>query len=186
MPEFGIRPGIPPSLRKVHPFRVARPKPTRHLYFVRAIPHTHPSYCGVNFYGSSPGEPASSVSTTTEIVLQKVNRDVYETGVPSHFTRLETLRYSLGLTGSKQGCAKGDCGACTVLVDSVPTPPCITAVWEAEGCEVTTVEGLATAEGPHPLQEEFDLSGAGPVRLLHAGYPVPCSRTSRTHHRAQP
>lgn len=97
---------------------------------------------------------------TTEIVRLKVNGDVYETGVPSHFTLLETLRYSLGLTGSKQGCDKGDCGACTVLVDSVPTLACITPVWEAEGHEVTTVEGLANAEGPHPLQDEFDLSGA--------------------------
>ena len=100
------------------------------------------------------------MSTTTEIVRLTVNGDVREAGVPSHFTLLETLRYSLGLTGSKQGCDKGDCGACTVLVDSVPTLSCITPVWEAEGCEVTTVEGLATAEGPHPLQDEFDLSGA--------------------------
>ncbi len=88
------------------------------------------------------------MSITTEIVRLKVNGDVCETGVPSHFTLLETLRYSLGLTGSKQGCDKGDCGACTVLVDSVPTLACITPVWEAEECEVTTVEGLATAEGP--------------------------------------
>ncbi len=100
------------------------------------------------------------MSTTTEIVRLKVNGDVHEAGVPSHYTLLETLRYALGLTGSKQGCDKGDCGACTVLVDSVPTLSCITPVWEAEGCEVTTVEGLASAEGPHPLQDEFDLKGA--------------------------
>lgn len=126
--------------------------PSPYLSCVR--PGTHKSFLSVDSYGNTPGEPASSVSTTTEIVRLKVNGDVHETGVPSHFTLLETLRYALGLTGSKQGCDKGDCGACTVLVDSVPTLSCITPVWEAEGCEITTVEGLASAEGPHPLQDE--------------------------------
>ncbi len=149
-----------------------------------AIPHPHPSYRGVDSYGSSPGEPASSVSTTTEIVRLKVNGDVYETGVPSHFTLLETLRYSLGLTGSKQGCDKGDCGACTVLVDSVPTLACITPVWEAEGCEVTTVEGLATAEGPHPLQDEFDLSGAAQCGFCTPG--ILCSAAALLERTTEP
>ena len=62
-----------------------------------------PSLRSVGSCGNAPGEPASSVSTTTEIVRLKVNGDVHETGVPSHFTLLETLRYALGLTGSKQG-----------------------------------------------------------------------------------
>lgn len=97
---------------------------------------------------------------SSEIVRLTVNGDSLETGVPSHYTLLETLRYALGLTGSKQGCDKGDCGACTVLVDGRPTLSCITPVWEAEGAEVRTVEGLATAEAPHPLQDEFDLHGA--------------------------
>ncbi len=98
--------------------------------------------------------------SANEIVRLHVNGDLYEVGVPSHYTLLETLRYVLGLTGSKQGCDKGDCGACTVIVDGRPTLSCITPVLEAEGHEVTTVEGLATAEGPHPLQDEFDLNGA--------------------------
>jgi len=94
------------------------------------------------------------------IVRLRVNGDLHEVGVPSHFTLLETLRYVLGLTGSKQGCDKGDCGACTVLVDGCPTLACITPVFEAEGVPVVTVEGLANADGPHPLQDEFDLKGA--------------------------
>ena len=97
---------------------------------------------------------------TTEIVRLRVNGDRHEVGVPTHYTLLETLRYGLGLTGSKQGCDKGDCGACTVMVDGVPSLSCITPVWEAEGTDVTTVEGLADAEGVHPLQDEFDLNGA--------------------------
>ncbi len=89
-----------------------------------------------------------------------MNGDLYEVGVPTHYTLLETLRYVIGLTGSKQGCDKGDCGACTVLLDRTPTLACITPVWEAEGRSVVTVEGLSKASAPHPLQDAFDLFGA--------------------------
>ncbi len=95
-----------------------------------------------------------------EAINLRVNGDSWEIGVPSHYTLLETLRYVLGYTGSKQGCDKGDCGACTVLLDGVPTLSCILPVQEAQGHEVTTVEGLARAQGPHPLQDAFDLTGA--------------------------
>ena len=95
-----------------------------------------------------------------DVVTLRVNGDQHQVGVPAHHTLLEVLRYALGLTGSKQGCDKGDCGACTVLMDGVPTLACLTPVQEAEGRDVVTVEGLATAEGPHPLQDEFDVHGA--------------------------
>jgi carbon-monoxide dehydrogenase small subunit len=94
------------------------------------------------------------------IVTLNVNGDRRRAGVPMHYTLLETLRYALGLTGSKQGCDKGDCGACTVLLDGEPVLSCITPVWEAEGREVVTVEGLASPAGPHPLQEAFGDCGA--------------------------
>lgn len=100
------------------------------------------------------------MAVTTEVVRLTVNGDRYEVGVPTHYTLLETLRYALGLTGSKQGCDKGDCGACTVIVDGEAILSCITPVWEAEGKEVVTVEGLACGGEPHPLQECFDLYGA--------------------------
>jgi len=88
-----------------------------------------------------------------------VNGDRREVGVPTHYTLLETLRYVLGLTGSKQGCDKGDCGACTVLLDGEAVLSCILPVHEAAGHEVTTVEGLAGGPEPHPLQDAFDLTG---------------------------
>jgi carbon-monoxide dehydrogenase small subunit len=94
------------------------------------------------------------------IVRLTVNGDRREAGVPEHYTLLETLRYALGLTGSKQGCDKGDCGACTVLVDGEPILSCITPVWEAEGHDVITVEGLASPGVLHPLQDAFDVTGA--------------------------
>ena len=95
------------------------------------------------------------------VVSLVVNCDRRTAGVPSHWTLLETLRYGLGLTGSKQGCDKGDCGACTVLLDGVPTLSCITPVHEAEGRYVRTVEGLVRGPGdPHPLQTKFGEMGA--------------------------
>ena len=94
------------------------------------------------------------------IVEFTVNGDRRRVGVPAHYTLLEALRYGLGLTGSKQGCDKGDCGACTVLLDGQPVLSCITPVWEADGHEVETVEGLAGPGGLHPLQDAFERFGA--------------------------
>ncbi|MEJ2540724.1 MAG: (2Fe-2S)-binding protein [Gemmatimonadota bacterium] len=96
----------------------------------------------------------------TDLVRLHINGDRHLVGVPAHFTLLEALRYVLGLTGSKQGCDKGDCGACTVIVDGRATLSCLLPVMEAEGRDVVTVEGLAGPEGIHPLQDEFDLNGA--------------------------
>jgi carbon-monoxide dehydrogenase small subunit len=95
-----------------------------------------------------------------EILQFTVNGDITETGVPAHYTLLETLRYVLGLTGSKQGCDKGDCGACTVLLDGEAVLSCLLPVQEAAGRSVITVEGLADGPHPSPLQEAFDLTGA--------------------------
>jgi carbon-monoxide dehydrogenase small subunit len=95
-----------------------------------------------------------------DVITLHINGDEVEVGVSTHFTLLETLRYALGLTGSKQGCDKGDCGACTVLLDGQPHLACIMPVYEAIGHQITTVEGLAEGRVPHPLQDAFDLCGA--------------------------
>lgn len=89
----------------------------------------------------------------------RVNGDERDCAVTPGTTLLEALRYRLGLTGSKQGCDKGDCGACTVLVDGRPVLSCITLALAAEGREVVTVEGLAENGRPHPLQDAFDRTG---------------------------
>jgi xanthine dehydrogenase YagT iron-sulfur-binding subunit len=68
---------------------------------------------------------------------------------------LDFLRESLGLYGTKKGCDQGACGACTVLADGVRILSCLALAAQCEGCGVTTVEGLADAGAPHPLQEAF-------------------------------
>ncbi len=70
-------------------------------------------------------------------------------------TLLEVLRDQLGLTGTKEGCGNGNCGACTVLIDGRPVNSCLVLAVEVEGREVTTVEGLAKGRELHPLQQAF-------------------------------
>ncbi|CAN5687153.1 (2Fe-2S)-binding protein [soil metagenome] len=93
------------------------------------------------------------------IIELDVNGQHRSAGIPTHYTLLETLRYALGLTGSKQGCDKGDGGACTVLLDGAPVLSCITPAWEAERRRVTTVEGIAAPGALHPLQDAFEVTG---------------------------
>ena len=89
-----------------------------------------------------------------------VNGDAVTRAVAPERTLLEFLRYDLGLTGSKQGCDKGDCGACTVLVDGVAVLACITLALAVDGSRVETVESLADATTLHPLQDAFVRHGA--------------------------
>lgn len=87
----------------------------------------------------------------------QLNGEPVQVAVPAHWTLLEALRYRLGLTGTKQGCDKGDCGACTVRLDGQPALSCLTLASQVEGRRVDTVEGLG---GDHPLQRAFEACGA--------------------------
>lgn len=80
--------------------------------------------------------------------------------VPPHWTLLRLLREKLGLTGTKEGCGIGECGACTVLVDGKPVNACLILAPKAEGRSIETVEGLGSRAALHPLQQSFIDRGA--------------------------
>ena len=100
------------------------------------------------------------MSSQLAILRLNVNGADLEVAAPPHWTLLEVLRYRLGLTGSKQGCDKGDCGACTVLQDGKARLSCITLAADAVGHKVVTIEGLVTKDGLDLLQRTFDEAGA--------------------------
>jgi aerobic-type carbon monoxide dehydrogenase small subunit (CoxS/CutS family) len=89
-----------------------------------------------------------------------VNGRAVEAMVNPSWTLLKVLREELGLTGTKKGCERGDCGACTVLLDGKPVNSCLVLALQAEGKKVETIEGIGTAENLHPLQKSFIKNGA--------------------------
>lgn len=82
---------------------------------------------------------------------------------------LDVLREDLGLTGTKEGCGEGECGACSVLVDGAVVDSCLVAVGQVEGCAVTTVEGLAPEGELSPLQQAFIERGAAQCGICTPG-----------------
>jgi xanthine dehydrogenase YagT iron-sulfur-binding subunit len=89
------------------------------------------------------------------VVEMKVNGTAYRKEVPNRTTLLQFLREDLSLTGAKMGCDRGQCGACTVLVNGRNVYSCTTLAVEATGTEVMTIEGLATGDALHPIQQAF-------------------------------
>jgi len=85
----------------------------------------------------------------------KVNGEIYEVEAEPRARLLDVLRDGLGLTGTKEGCGTGDCGACTVLLDGKPVNSCLVLAITARGKEITTIEGLAGPAGLHPIQQAF-------------------------------
>ena len=97
-----------------------------------------------------------------------VNGNPVSLAVEPHLTLLELLRDTLGLTGTKEGCGAGNCGACTVLLDGEPVNACLLLAVEAEGSEVITVEGLTNNGDLHPVQEALVAHGG-----LQCGFCTP-------------
>jgi len=91
----------------------------------------------------------------TKRIAFTVNGQAHTLEVAARRTLAETLRYDLGLTGTKVGCNRAECGSCTVVLDGRAVFACTVLTVEVAGRTVTTVEGLAGADGLHPLQEAF-------------------------------
>jgi xanthine dehydrogenase YagT iron-sulfur-binding subunit len=111
--------------------------------------------------------PVSAAPTTIAITLQ-VNGQPRKLAVDPRASLLDTLRETLGLTGTKKGCDAGQCGACTVLVGGKRVISCLTLAVMAQGKDITTIEGLAQHGQLHPIQQAFiDHDG------LQCGYCTP-------------
>jgi aerobic carbon-monoxide dehydrogenase small subunit len=100
-----------------------------------------------------------------------VNGELVEVDVPGMRRLLDVLREDLGLTGTKEGCGEGECGACTVLVDGAVVDSCLVPVCQVEGSDVRTVEGLAPASGAAlgPLQQAFLEAGGAQCGICTPG-----------------
>ncbi len=95
-----------------------------------------------------------------QLLRLKVNGQEQEIMVEPQQTLLDTLRYDLGLLGVKEGCGNGNCGSCTVLLDGRAVNSCLVLAMEAEGQDITTIEGLYQEGKLHPLQQAFIEEGA--------------------------
>jgi xanthine dehydrogenase YagT iron-sulfur-binding subunit len=104
--------------------------------------------------GPSPARPVADWEGTVPVTL-RVNGKSYQLKLEPRVTLLDTLRERIGLTGSKKGCDRGQCGACTVLADGHRINSCLALAISYEGKEITTIEGLANGDTLHPVQEAF-------------------------------
>jgi carbon-monoxide dehydrogenase small subunit len=104
----------------------------------------------------------------TEKIKINVNEKEYELMIEPSETLIDVLRNRLGLTGTKEGCGVGDCGACTVLVDGKAVNSCLMLCVAAEGREIVTIEGIAQNGELHAIQQAFVDEGA-----IQCGYCTP-------------
>jgi xanthine dehydrogenase YagT iron-sulfur-binding subunit len=134
--------------------------------------------------GCSDDDPEASETTT--VVRLQINGQTREVTVDNRTSLLDMLREQAGLTGTKKGCDQGACGACTVMVNDQRVVSCLTLAVQADGADVTTIEGLERNGRLHPLQQAFIdedglqcgyctagqiISGIGCIREGHAGSP---------------
>jgi carbon-monoxide dehydrogenase small subunit len=97
-----------------------------------------------------------------------VNGKQHQVSVIPSRTLLEVIREDLGLTGTKEGCGMGECGACTVIMDGKTVNSCLVLAGEADGKTITTIEGLANGDQLHPIQQAFADNGG-----LQCGFCTP-------------
>lgn len=134
-----------------------RPRATRREFIKGVIASgAAVSAAGYLFRAPAIADAYPAASGAVERLLSlKVNGQIRRVDVLPQETLAMTLRYKLGLTGTKLGCDRSECGACTVLIDDIAVYSCSTLTHTVRGREVTTIEGLANGEELHPVQRAF-------------------------------
>ncbi|HAW90840.1 MAG TPA: (2Fe-2S)-binding protein [Gemmatimonadetes bacterium] len=123
--------------------------------FIKGIIASGVAVSGVPYLASAASRPALQ-ATGERIISLNVNGQIRRPSVLPNETLAMTIRYKLGLTGTKLGCDRAECGACTVLIDGVTHYSCSTLTMRAREKEITTVEGLESETGElHPVQQAF-------------------------------
>lgn len=112
---------------------------------------------------------ANSTDQNLVSISVQINGKPVQTEIRPNLLLIDFLRYEIGLTGTKEGCSVGVCGACTVLVDDKITSACLYLAAMTDGCEITTVEGLADNETLLPIQQSFIDHGGFQCGICTAG-----------------
>ena len=130
------------------------PQLSRRRFIKAVIASSVAAASNASFQNASAQERSAGV--VERLVSISINGKTHRVDVLPQETLAHTLRYKLGMTGTKIGCNRGECGACTVLIDDVSNYSCSTLTHSVRGRNVTTVEGLQAADGTlHPVQQAF-------------------------------
>ncbi|MHB8074711.1 (2Fe-2S)-binding protein [Desulfosporosinus fructosivorans] len=89
-----------------------------------------------------------------------INKKTYTLNIDPRERLIDVLRTRIGLMGTKEGCGEGECGACTVIIDGKTVNSCLILAAQADGCDITTIEGVGNRRSPHPVQKAFVEVGA--------------------------
>lgn len=124
--------------------------------FIKGVIASGVAVSGAAYFGTACGRPLTATGGVERLISLEVNGRTRRVSVVPQETLAMTLRYKLGLTGTKLGCDRAECGACTVMIDGVAHYSCSTLTHRVRGKDVTTVEGLAGPDGElHPVQRGF-------------------------------
>lgn len=134
----------------------------------QAVPSDPVLLWGKEYQGHTPALDALMEHQRQDEIVTTVNGKEYRVRGAAHKALLRLIREDIGLTGTKEGCAEGECGACTVYLDGVAVMSCLVPAPRAHGAQIVTIEGLAQGEQLHPVQRAFIEEGA-----VQCGYCTP-------------